>query len=128
MVKLQLISFEGAVREVEKFSASVLEVQEVKGGKLEKVSLIELIEFREVTLGYQKQPILSGLNVKFAARKFHQLWKIWRWQTTLLDATTGLIPPIKGTIKIDGQNIADEIRMTGGQRLDICRKNHISLI
>ena len=104
----QLLASEGAVREVEKFSASVLEVQEVKGGKLERVSLTESIEFRQVTLGYQKKPILSGLNVKFAARKFHLICgRSGVGKTTLLDATTGLIRPIKGAIKIDGQNIAD---------------------
>lgn len=65
-----------------------------------------IIEFKEVTIGYEKVHILENINLDFCAGKLYCiLGPNGIGKTTLFKTLLGFIPIISGTITIDGKQL-----------------------
>jgi subfamily B ATP-binding cassette protein MsbA len=106
--------FVNAISEFSKTIPSIIrvneldEIPEIKSGKIKKTDFSESIEFRDVWVSFDSEPVLRGISFKVSkGEKVAIIGSSGVGKTTLVSLLPRFFDPQKGEILIDGLNIKD---------------------
>jgi subfamily B ATP-binding cassette protein MsbA len=84
------------------------EIPEIKSGNIKKADFSESIEFRDVWVSFDSEPVLRGISFKVSkGEKVAIIGSSGVGKTTLVSLLPRFFDPQKGEILIDGLNIKD---------------------
>jgi subfamily B ATP-binding cassette protein MsbA len=106
--------FVNAISEFSKTLPSIIrvneldEIPEIKSGNIKKTDFSESIEFRDVWVSFDSEPVLRGISFKVSkGEKVAIIGSSGVGKTTLVSLIPRFFDPQKGEILIDGLNIKD---------------------
>jgi subfamily B ATP-binding cassette protein MsbA len=106
--------FVNAISEFSKTIPSIIrvneldEIPEIKSGNIKKTDFSESIEFRDVWVSFDSEPVLRGISFKVSkGEKVAIIGSSGVGKTTLVSLIPRFFDPQKGEILIDGVNIKD---------------------
>jgi subfamily B ATP-binding cassette protein MsbA len=106
--------FVNAISEFSKTLPSIIrvneldEIPEIKSGKIKKTDFSESIEFRDVWVSFDSEPVLRGISFKVSkGEKVAIIGSSGVGKTTLVSLLPRFFDTQKGEILIDGLNIKD---------------------
>jgi subfamily B ATP-binding cassette protein MsbA len=106
--------FVNAISEFSKTLPSIIrvneldEIPEIKSGSIKKTDFSESIEFRDVWVSFDSEPVLRGINFKVSkGERVAIIGSSGVGKTTLVSLIPRFFDPQKGEILIDGLNIKD---------------------
>jgi subfamily B ATP-binding cassette protein MsbA len=106
--------FVNAISEFSKTIPSIIrvneldEIPEIKSGNIKKTDFSESIEFRDVWVSFDSEPVLRGISFKVSkGEKVAIIGSSGVGKTTLVSLIPRFFDPQKGEILVDGLNIKD---------------------